>query len=621
MHNISALLLLLLLSPTLYSQSRDYWLKTERKGTAYANQHIVVTKLPDGNLRYESAEHVRADVIGTNPQDIFLDATYVVDADLRPVSFESTSKSPVRQSHSTAIRSANRLNVTVETVGEPSVQRTIDMEGAYFDAVLPDLIARRVAEKQFRLKLLGANDSKPNWADVEVGNTTDTEISAVVRGTHVTARFRISRTGQILEQEMQELRTRTYATDASDAQNITYLNTADGLNLMVRGRKPVPNLYRVPRAQVQVRWKNIPFTEFRLEDNRQRVVRKDQAGDQYEVVLEISTPSEPTPGSAHPPSDISRRYLGDDEYIKPQDQAIRKQAALIAAGSPEPDSKVRKLLEWVHANVETDLIAETLTGPEVLAQKRGKCSENAILFASLARAEGIPTRIALGVTYGTAWVGHMWNEVWLGEWIAVDATLGGFVSSPSHLKFIDSPTIDGVLGVRLKLVDNLEIEILDFDPGKAPKSLKTGITGPTYTNAAFTCKISAPDDSWALTDDGAGVLKMDPSKGEARFAMVLFPAPPGTQAQKVLERRLAVVATTVPNYKLIESGATKIAGRSVPRAVFSQTNHSGKTLINTNILLIDGVSAYLFAWIVPQEEAAATDTVLNRILDSFELIH
>jgi transglutaminase-like putative cysteine protease len=124
---------------------------------------------------------------------------------------------------------------------------------------------------------------------------------------------------------------------------------------------------------------------------------------------------------------------------------------------------VKNLLLWVYENIGTEYIAETLSGPEVLKRKRGKCVEFSTLFASLARAAGIPTRVAFGESLsGYNWVGHMWCEVWLGEWTAVDAAAGTFVESPSHIKFVHSPTVMGTQKIRWKLVDNLGIEILTF---------------------------------------------------------------------------------------------------------------------------------------------------------------
>ena len=126
-------------------------------------------------------------------------------------------------------------------------------------------------------------------------------------------------------------------------------------------------------------------------------------------------------------------------------------------------SLVKRIFLWVYENIGTEYTAETLSGPEVLKRKRGKCVEFSTLFASLARAAGIPTRVAFGEALnGKNWVGHMWCEVWLGEWVAVDAAAGILVESPSHIKFIDSPTVMGTQKIRWKLVDNLGIELLAF---------------------------------------------------------------------------------------------------------------------------------------------------------------
>ena len=69
--------------------------------------------------------------------------------------------------------------------------------------------------------------------------------------------------------------------------------------------------------------------------------------------------------------------------------------------------------------------------------------EYAMLTAALCRAEGIPSRTAIGLIYadtpqGPAFSFHMWTEVWVqGRWIPLDAILGkGFVGA-THLKITD----------------------------------------------------------------------------------------------------------------------------------------------------------------------------------------
>jgi hypothetical protein len=328
--------------------------------------------------------------------------------------------------------------------------------------------------------------------------------------------------------------------------------------------------------------------------------------------------------AAQAPYEQGAAFLSEDDYIKPKDLGIRRQSAAIVGETKSSSEIVGKILKWVNTNVVSDFIAETLTGPEVLQKKRGKCSEYAILFASLARAAGIPTRIVLGELYsGGAWMGHMWDEVWLGEWTAVDAAAGMFVAGPSHLKFIDSPTVMGTQGLRWKLTDNLEIEILDFEQGGTQSGLKTGISGSSYVNANYACRISAPDNAWTMKEDAKGgvtTLLMNPQESGVQFALVFFAVPPGTSAKAILQGRLASLSRMVQNYKLLEEAEWEIVGRKAPGVVFSQSGRDQATIVNQNILLIDGATAYLFVFIAPQEKFDGLGPIFKKILASFELI-
>jgi hypothetical protein len=607
------------------SQTRDYWVKTERKSSGFAYEHITVTRIPGGNLRYTFESHTKVDLLGVNSEDISLSAVYEVDRDLRPVSFDSSMKSEAKQSHAIGVRAGNGMRVTVQEKDGSTETHEFTLEDAYFRVVAHEVIARRVRERKFRLRLFDATDSKPGENQVEIANTSGGEIAATMKSSTVTTRFAIAPNGQLREMQLVELGMRSYITDASDAQKIDYLKTGDGLDLFVRSEKAFPNVYNVRRATLRVCWKNVPFNEFRFEDNRQKLLRHSESGGRSEAVVKIAKPSEPVSAITATQNEPDSKYFGADEYIQPQDFTIRKQAAAITADIKDPAEKVRRLLTWVNANVKADLIAETLTGPEVLAKKRGKCSEFAILFASLARASGIPTRIALGVEYGSAWVGHMWDEVWLGEWVAVDPTLGTFVGGPSHLKFVDSPTVMGTQRVRFGLVDNLEIEILDFEDQPAPNGLRTGISGTTYVNAGFHCRISAPDDHWTLDESTSGgtstlTMKLKDGQGDdVEFALVLFALPPGIEASRLVDAR-RTAAGKLPGYRLMRTGEDEVAGRRAASVVFSHTGAQGKTIVNESMVLADGTSGYLFAWIVGEDKFVEQETVLRKILTSFELV-
>ena len=78
---------------------------------------------------------------------------------------------------------------------------------------------------------------------------------------------------------------------------------------------------------------------------------------------------------------------------------------------------------------------------DTLASQEGDCTEHAVLLAALARASGIPARVATGLVYADSYAGrrdvfipHAWVQAWVdGRWRGYDAALNGFDSG--HLGF------------------------------------------------------------------------------------------------------------------------------------------------------------------------------------------
>ncbi|GAB3372948.1 transglutaminase domain-containing protein [Spongiibacter taiwanensis] len=72
---------------------------------------------------------------------------------------------------------------------------------------------------------------------------------------------------------------------------------------------------------------------------------------------------------------------------------------------------------------------------EAWTNRTGDCTEHALVLASLGRAAGIPTRVALGLAYNNdrflgrrfVFVPHMWVQAWTGtRWQSFDSALGDF---------------------------------------------------------------------------------------------------------------------------------------------------------------------------------------------------
>lgn len=152
--------------------------------------------------------------------------------------------------------------------------------------------------------------------------------------------------------------------------------------------------------------------------------------------------------------------LAAEPLLEVRSPAIVHTAARIAGAERDPRTVAAKLARWVHDSVRNEITVGVPSAIQVLATRRGDCNEHTQLYTALARALGLPTRIAAGL----AWVDgkfyyHAWPEVWLGDWVAVDPTFGQFPADAAHLRF----TIGGLArqAELLRLMGNLEIQVLN----------------------------------------------------------------------------------------------------------------------------------------------------------------
>jgi transglutaminase-like putative cysteine protease len=142
--------------------------------------------------------------------------------------------------------------------------------------------------------------------------------------------------------------------------------------------------------------------------------------------------------------------------------SLRKQASEIVGGERNGLQAVEMINFWVYQNLEK---RPTLSIPNALAvyeSRAGDCNEHSVLFAALARAAGIPTRIVTGLLYTEGrFFYHAWDEVFLGEWIAVDPLMNQVPADPTHVRLII-----GELDRQVELVGTLgrlSIKVLDYE--------------------------------------------------------------------------------------------------------------------------------------------------------------
>jgi len=174
----------------------------------------------------------------------------------------------------------------------------------------------------------------------------------------------------------------------------------------------------------------------------------------------LSRPAESAEGGAA--GDLDPVFLKGDAFIQAEHPKIRAQALEIVEGIDDPWRRAVAIYDWVYTRLDKEPVPSLPSALEVLETRRGDCNEHAVLFAALARASGLPTRVAVGLVWSDDYDGfyyHAWPEVHVGRWIAMDPTLGQPLADATHLELLEG-------GVErwprlLPYLGRLEIEILE----------------------------------------------------------------------------------------------------------------------------------------------------------------
>ncbi len=137
-------------------------------------------------------------------------------------------------------------------------------------------------------------------------------------------------------------------------------------------------------------------------------------------------------------------YLASTEKAQADNTEIQQLAEEITKSANTDFEHIALLAIWVSENIEYDLnyVNKNKDAVAVMNEKKGVCLEHSNLYTALARSLGYPTRYLLGKAYGSyGWLGHSWNEVYLGRWVPVDPTwLEVGHLDATHIEFYRSPS-------------------------------------------------------------------------------------------------------------------------------------------------------------------------------------
>jgi transglutaminase-like putative cysteine protease len=167
------------------------------------------------------------------------------------------------------------------------------------------------------------------------------------------------------------------------------------------------------------------------------------------------------------------RYLQPSTYVISNDQ-IKALAEQIVAGEQNPVVAARKLYDWTIQNIDywvkdPDRLKASPVGSTeyCLRTKTGNCTDFHSLFASLAQAAGIPTRMVYGSLLKPTLNGldvdgsyHCWIQFYAPNlnWVTLDVSLadiylGDFELTEKNKKLVELTTATGYRGGDPKMVD------------------------------------------------------------------------------------------------------------------------------------------------------------------------
>ncbi|HEX5138627.1 MAG TPA: transglutaminase domain-containing protein [Planctomycetota bacterium] len=226
----------------------------------------------------------------------------------------------------------------------------------------------------------------------------------------------------------------------------------------------IPHPRKVDRATYRVRSKE-DMPDFA--GSRQTVEKVDDHTVILHVERKVPREHAGTRPLADPPADLAP-CLAANSMVQSDAPEIVKIAGEVVGDETDAWEAARRIELWVHDNVtEKSMGVGFASALEVCRDRKGDCTEHAVLLCALARAAGIPSRVVMGFEcIGNAFGGHAWTEVWIGgEWYALDGTLGLGSADATHITLArltleDNAGPEAMLGL-LKGIGNLEIDPIE----------------------------------------------------------------------------------------------------------------------------------------------------------------
>ena len=181
-------------------------------------------------------------------------------------------------------------------------------------------------------------------------------------------------------------------------------------------------------------------------------------------------------GAAKNPLPQLAEYLEGNLMINVHDPKLIELGKQAAGRETEPYALADSLRRFVTGYVANkSMNIGFATASEVARTKEGDCSEHGVLLAALARLNGLPSRVVVGLAYTPFFGGakdifgyHLWTQLWInGRWVDYDAALGESDCSPARIAFATSSLKNTGLAdlsfALLSKIGAIDLDILEIE--------------------------------------------------------------------------------------------------------------------------------------------------------------
>ncbi len=159
--------------------------------------------------------------------------------------------------------------------------------------------------------------------------------------------------------------------------------------------------------------------------------------------------------------DKFNRYLSPDEWVQSNIKAFKDTGRITASARNNNAFLFAQYLTGYLYNIIRTMPMFVLSDSQNIQKSLlGDFVERTVMFATYARAGGLPTRLIGGLVYVNGYFYfHTWPEVWFDRWVPLDPTFVQFPADVTHI-----PLTEGTLTDIVSIIDDLKdikIEILE----------------------------------------------------------------------------------------------------------------------------------------------------------------